>query len=251
MENQIMFDRSYFSRYLRSLIQRLQGNAVTKSSTLCQLVPSPDLSSFSLGNILMASGQITVQQLQDALEQQKRSDKKIGELLVENGCLKQSEVDQGLHLQYVLVSAALGTVIALYPPVTVEAGNQQSAGFRASASVRRVSRITILHQQQEMVITAQDIANGYLDLPDASSVEVKNSSPAGYMLAFDVGGGPFRQIYVRGLKNELQISFDRGWVIMPYSRTPEQLVLTYRFMLAADTTPGIYPFPVQITASAI
>ncbi len=193
---------------------------------------------------------VAEQQRKLTLEQQRQSEKKIGELLVESDCLFPGGVDQGLCLQNTLFLAAFGTVLVLTPALIVEAGTL-STGFRATASVRKVSRIRIVRQQSQLTISQNDIATGYLDVPAASRFEVKNSSQDGYLLAFEVLEGPFKQIFISGLKNEVQIDFDRGWVLMPYSRTPQLLELTYRFIFTADARPGIYPWPVQINVSAM
>lgn len=217
-----------------------------------QLEPhaSPAPAAFSLGDILMASGHITRVQLNDALEQQKHSTRKIGELLVDNGYLKQNQVEHGLRLQHILVSAALGTFMALYPAVEAEAGGS-SAGLYATASVKKSARVTVLHQQPHMEITGVDVARGFLEVTAASRAEVRNSSMAGYMITFEVQEGPFRNVFVNGLGTELQISFGNGWMIMPHSRTPDILELSYRFILAPDLKPGTYPWPIQIHAMAI
>jgi hypothetical protein len=117
--------------------------------------------------------------------------------------------------------------------------------------VKRVARVKVLQQQQQIVITSENIAQGYLEMHAASRLEVRNSSLAGYMITFEVQEGPFRHVFIRGLGIELHISFGSGWLLMPHSRTPELLELTYRFILPADARPGTYPWPIQISASAI
>jgi hypothetical protein len=206
--------------------------------------------SHRLGELLIAAGQITREQLNDTLEHQKHSTKKIGELLVDRGYVHQKQVDHGLRLQQILVSAALGTAVALSLPVKAEAGGS-SAGFKVTSVVKRVARVKVLQQQQQIVITSENIAQGYLEMSAASRLEVRNSSLAGYMITFEVQEGPFRQVVIRGLGTELHISFGSGWLLMPHSRTPELLELTYRFILPADVRPGTYPWPIQISASAI
>ncbi|MHB8120786.1 MAG: hypothetical protein ACYDG4_01425 [Desulfuromonadaceae bacterium] len=219
-------------------------------ATQNNLKKSPAPTAFNLGNILIASGQITRKQLNDTLEQQKFSGKKIGELLVGRGYAQQSQIDQGLRLQHILVSAALGTAMALCPLVKAEAGSS-GAGLNVTASVKKISRLKVLHQEAQMVITSENIAQGYLEITAASRVEVRNSSLSGYMLTFAVPEGAFRHVLVSGLGTELQINFGSGWVLMPHSHTPDVLELTYRFILTDDIKPGAYPWPVQISSMAI
>jgi hypothetical protein len=206
-------------------------------------------SAFKLGDILIASGQITRKQLIETLELQKHSGKKIGELLVDSGYAQQNQVEQGLRLQYILVSAALGTFMAIYPPVNTEAAGS-SAGLYVTASVKKSARTKVVNQQH-LVINADNIAQGYLEVTAADRVEVRNNSLSGYMITFEVREGPFRNLSVKGLGTELQINFGSGWVLRPHTRKPEVLELTYRFTLPADIKPGTYPWPVQISATAI
>jgi len=245
-----MYDISYMYQPVRDLLGRVLGRIHGVAPPQSELQTSPVSDTFSLGDILIASGQITRGQLNAALEQQKHSVKKLGELLVERGYAQQNQVDQGLHIQHILVSAALVTIVALYPPAKADAGSS-TAGFQATASVKKVARITVMHQLPQMVITREDIVQGYLEVPAASRLEVRNSSLAGYMIAFEVQEGPFRHVVVRGLGTELQISFGSGWLLMPHSRMPETLELTYRFILSADARPGSYPWPIHISALAI
>ncbi len=205
---------------------------------------------FRLGEILVVSGQITHEQLHDTLEKQKISDKKIGELLVESGYLQSNQVEHGIRLQHILVSAALGTVMAFYLPVCAEAGGA-TGNLQATASVKSIARITVLHQQPQMVITSENIAQGYLDVPVASRLEVRSSSLSGYLITFEVREGPFLHVLVRGLETEMQVSFGSGWMVMPHCRTPKILELTYRFVLTADAKSGTYPWPIQISTLAI
>jgi hypothetical protein len=199
----------------------------------------------------MLSASINMEaQLRDTLEQQKHSPMKIGELLVEKGYLQKNQVDQGVRLQQILASVTLGTLIALSVPVVVHAG-VSTAGFSATASVKKVARLTVLHQQEQMVITREDIAKGCMDVHAASRVEIRNSSLTGYMINFELEEGPFQHVLIRGLGAELQIDFGGGWVLKPHSRGSEILELTYRFILSSDTKPGTYNWPIRMSAAAI
>lgn len=217
---------------------------------LQQVFPTPV--AFRLGDILISAGFITREQLEDALERQKHSKKKIGELLVEGGYVKQYQIDHGIRLQNVLVTAALGTVMALSTPDKAVAGHtgggSSNGTIQVTASVRAVALVKVLHQQPTLVITSENIAQGYVEVPAASRIEVKNNSQSGYLLSFESQGGPFRDVYVRGLGTELQISSGNGWMLMPHTRTPAPLELSYRFVLSADAEPGNYPWPFQISA---
>jgi hypothetical protein len=247
MEPETMCCIKLMSKPFQNLLGRLLGRSASGAGRLLRV---SDPSSFNLGSILIASGQITREQLDTTLEQQKHSSKKIGELLVESGYVQQNHVDQGLRLQQILVSAVLGTAIALSGPANTEAGGSV-ATFNATASVKKIARITVLHQQSQMVITSANINQGYLDVPVASRLQIRNSSLSGYMISFEVQEGPFQHILVNGLGTELQVNVGNGWLLKPHSRSPDLLELTYRFILSADAKPGTYPWPIQITVLAV
>lgn len=247
MESNAMSETRYLSQPIRNLLGRLLGKIIVNEEWRIHAHVSE---TFRLGNILIASGQITPAQLNDTLEQQKHSPMKIGELLVEKGYLQKNQVDQGVRLQQLLASVTLGTLIALSVPVAVHAG-VSTAGFSATASVKKVARLTVLHQQEQMLITGENIAQGYMEVHAASRVEVRNSSLAGYMIMFELQEGQFQHVLIRGLGTELQIKSGDGWVLKPHSRGPEVLVLTYRFILPSDTKPGTYPWPIRMSAVAI
>lgn len=52
-----------------------------------------------LGQLLIRSGHINGEQLALALEQQKHTNQKLGEVMVERGFVSQSDVDQALEVQ--------------------------------------------------------------------------------------------------------------------------------------------------------
>ena len=257
-----MYDLRYMSQPLRNLLARLLGKFIVGIGSAStqklerdrvnrhQPHASPVPFVFNLGNILIASGQITRTQLNETLEQQKHSAKKIGELLIVRGYARQRQVDQGLRLQHMLVSAAMGTLMALYPPVNSEAGSSNN-GIKVTASIKRIARIRVLRQQSHMVISEDDITRGYLEVSAASRIEIRNSSLSGYMLTFDVQEGAFGTVYIKGLGAEVQIDSGTGWVLMPHFRGPEALELTYRFILPENAEPGTYPWPIQLHATAI
>ena len=66
-----------------------------------------------LGEILIATGYITRKQLVDALQKQQLSNKKLGEVLVEEGYAHLHQVNRGINLQRKLLRAVLVTVVSL------------------------------------------------------------------------------------------------------------------------------------------
>jgi len=212
---------------------------------------------FRLGEILVASGQISREQLDRALARQKTTKKKIGELLVEAGDVQSHQVTRGLTLQRKLMTAALAAALSFATAASVHAGRNNSAAHSSSARITVTATIAdrtmlrIDHQAATLVITDADISRGYVDVPAASRVEVRNNNPQGYLLVFqpvDRTGGMFREVRVQGLGREVEIRPGGGFVPQPYARIPVTMELGYRFVLGKDALPGTYAWPFSISA---
>ncbi|MFZ4856277.1 MAG: Ig-like domain-containing protein [Desulfuromonadaceae bacterium] len=66
-----------------------------------------------LGELLIATGHISRSQLDDALQKQRISHKKIGEVLVEEGYISEGRVKSGFRLQKMLVNSVLAAILSL------------------------------------------------------------------------------------------------------------------------------------------
>jgi hypothetical protein len=212
----------------------------------------PVQAAIKIGEILVASGHITKEQLNESLEYQKQSSKKLGEILVEKGYVAQQHVEQGIRLQHMLVTAAVGAVMTLSAMNEAEAapsGKTATATVQTTAFVRPVAQARMLYQQPQLEITSQHVAQGYIDVLHASRIELRNNSPSGFILTIENQGEPFRDVYVNGFENQIQLNSGTAWVLMPYIPVPKTLDLSYRFVLSENARPGSYPWPLQITAT--
>lgn len=217
-----------------------------------QSVPAPV--AIRIGDILVAGGHISREQLHESIEHQKNSDKKLGEILVEKGYVEQHHVEHGIHLQQMLVAAALSAVVSISSVETTEAGPSSSvstASLHVSVVIKPAARVKTLYQQPQFEITTKHIAQGYIEIPHASRIEVRNNSPSGYLLAIENQGGPFRDVIVSGLGSEVRLNGSTGWILMSYTPIPQTLELSYRVMLSDDARPGSYPWPFQLSAMII
>jgi hypothetical protein len=66
-----------------------------------------------LGELLIATGYVTRDQLEDALHKQQVSHKKIGEVLIEEGYVSANRIKSGFRLQKMLVNAVLAAIFSL------------------------------------------------------------------------------------------------------------------------------------------
>lgn len=66
-----------------------------------------------IGELLVATGDISRTQLDDSLCKQSLSHKKLGEVLVEEGYIKSNRINKGFRLQKMLINAALSALLSL------------------------------------------------------------------------------------------------------------------------------------------
>ncbi len=221
----------------------------------------PEEGKLRLGELLVATGQVTRAQLDDALQKQRQSQKKIGEILVEAGYVIPQQIDRVLTLQRKLVTAALVASLALagavVPTKAHSTGQPQTKGSSAkvmvTAHVLPYVKLKVLKQSAELVITNADIARGYVDVPTASRIEVNNNNPAGCLIVFEGFGGPMnfiKGVHVKGGGRDVYIE-SAGWVTQPFARVPVAIDLSYRFVLAKDAQPGTYAWPLNISARPV
>jgi hypothetical protein len=208
-----------------------------------------------LGEILVATKQITREQLESVLSRQKFTQKKIGDLLIEAGYVQPHQVDRGLQLQQKLVTAALVAALSLSNVLVArEAHAGAPAGAAAkvtvTATVRERTSMQLLKQAQELVVTNTDIMRGYVEVPVAARINVKSNNPAGYLLAFEVTGGPvpfLNSLHVLVGGREVQLSPGGGWIPQPYVRGGATTDVSCRFDLSKDAQPGTYSWPLMIS----
>jgi hypothetical protein len=203
-----------------------------------------------LGEILVATGQITRGKLDRALARQKTTRKKIGEILVEAGDITPHQVARGLTIQKKLVTAALLATLAMAFPAVARPAAPSTAKLTVSATVLARSDLKVLHQSPVLVVTNADISRGYTEVRDASIIEVRNNSRAGFLLVFDGLEGPeplFERVTVRGLGSEVEIGRGGGWVPQPFRDGLTKMELSYRFTLHKNTKPGTYAWPLSIS----
>lgn len=129
--------------------------------------------------------------------------------------------------------------------------HSNSAKITVTATVPARASLKILHQASELVVTNDDISRGYIEVSAASRIEVRNNSQAGYLLTFEGLAAPFREVYVQGLGNEVQISSGTGLIHQRYTKGTVTTELSYRFVLAENAEPGTYAWPLAISAQPL
>ena len=126
--------------------------------------------------------------------------------------------------------------------------------FAVSATVNKHASLKVLIQPSSVVVTAADIAKGYVDVPAAASVQVHSNTQDGYLLMFESQGEFMRQTVVKGLANDVQISAAGGGVAQNTAgrgMRQAQLHLGFRFVLAKSAQKGVYPWPMHLSVTPL
>jgi hypothetical protein len=216
---------------------------------------APVAGKFALGNILVASGQITRAQLESALLRQASTGRRLGEELIEAGAASKRQVEGGLLLQNRLIAYALSVTFGLAPLVTLlpsaEAA-QKHAALAVSATVIANARMQPSYQATQLTITEADVARGYVEVAAASRFSVRTNSRSGYLMEFHPLADIFESVHVAGLGSAVQFGADGGSVVQR-GLTASNLnhELSFRFTLRREALPGLYPWPLQLSVRAI
>ena len=126
--------------------------------------------------------------------------------------------------------------------------------FAISATVQKHASLKVLTQPLSVVITAADIAKGYVDVAAPASVQVRSNTRDGYFLMFESQGEFMRQTVVKGLVNDVQISAAGGGVAQNTDgkgMRQAQLDLGFRFVLAESARQGVYPWPMRLSVTPL
>lgn len=123
-----------------------------------------------------------------------------------------------------------------------------------TATIAKRATLKVLAQPVTVVISAADIARGYVEVPGRAQLSIRSNSLSGYMLVFASEGDFVRRIRVSGLGNEVQIGAGGG--IVPQSGSAQSvtqatLELGFRFELAANARQGTYAWPVRMSVVPI
>jgi hypothetical protein len=200
-----------------------------------------------LGEMLVAQGEITREQLAVALERQKTSGRRLGEELVKAGFVKRSVVNRALRTQHRLTYLALCSALAATTIAqdTDAATRQTQIAVTAYVPPNVVSQVE--QQAAALTITDADVARGYVEIPAGSRLRVTSNDPAGFVIDFFARLPIFKAVRVSTPGASAQLGPLGG--AMAENRHHGRnipLELSYRFDLADHVQPGIYPWPLAL-----
>lgn len=130
-----------------------------------------------------------------------------------------------------------------------------SSAGQMNVSVQVIARtiLTIDTQPAAVNVTSDDVARGYVDVPQAVAFRVRSNSREGYTLTFQPVTFPFAAAEVRwGAQRAVVEGGD--WMSSlshPYQQGGSAGSLTVRLRLSAGVEPGSYAWPLQVAASSL
>jgi hypothetical protein len=242
---EILVERSTLTAPEREVVLEFQRRQAGQGPTVGKLW---------LGNLLVATGEITRQQLVDALKWQADHGGRLGEALVDRGHATAHQVKRGLTLQRKLVGSALIAAMSLVAAPAVQsayAAEPHTAKLTVMARIATFFRMQVDHQAAALTVTARDVERGYVEVPAASNFSVVTNVQDGFVIDFRPRSDVFRSVLVTGLQNPVEIGAQGGAATnnAPHGRTTFHQ-LGYRFTLRPDLQPGEYPWPLEISVRA-
>lgn len=124
-----------------------------------------------------------------------------------------------------------------------------TAQLNVSVTIPAVTNIKILNSPKYLIITEQDIANGYVETEDTTNISIYTNVKGSYNLLFDVHGDFIKEVVVKGFDNKIQLSSTGGNVIQSSAGvSSKDFILKYRFTLQPFAKEGSYTWPIQISA---
>lgn len=114
-----------------------------------------------------------------------------------------------------------------------------------AAAVAKFASVGVHGAPTELVVTAADVARGFVDIAEGGRVEVRSNSREGVRLEFLNRSSEWvRAIEVSGLPGGALAGAVRG----VSNRT---LPVGYRILLAPNAQPGVYAWPVGVVAAPL
>ncbi|MCJ7800297.1 MAG: hypothetical protein MUP33_11180 [Polaromonas sp.] len=128
------------------------------------------------------------------------------------------------------------------------------AKLMVSATVSKHASLQVLAQPASVVITAADMARGYVDVLSPAQVTVQSNTQDGYLLMFDNQGDFLRHALVKGLDRDVQVGAGGGGVAQRSSgggMRKNLLNLGFRFVLSDSARQGVYAWPIRLSVTPL
>jgi hypothetical protein len=134
--------------------------------------------------------------------------------------------------------------------ISVAEAGSISVTIRINAVVPAHADLNIIKQQNVLVVTDADVRRGFVLVPEASVLELKNNSRSGCLLEIEAQGLPYREAAVSIMGKEVVVGPNGGFV--PLQVTGKATAsMQVKFVLAEGTQAGTYAWPFVLSVSPI
>jgi hypothetical protein len=201
-----------------------------------------------LGRLLVEAGALDAATLEEALGRSRRTGRRIGETLIEAGIISGSVLQRFLERQRRLAAVAVAGV-ALAGALSVPAAAGDRARVEIQASVQARALIDRQRLPQAVVISAEDVQRGYVDLEQPVEIGIRTNHAAGVLLDLSRNASEVQSVDVR----EAQGGEVRALgVFVPQSERglrAHTVSLKVRLRLAPGAVPGTIAWPFSVSLS--
>jgi hypothetical protein len=213
-----------------------------------------------VGELLVARGDVARDLLAKALLLQPPG-KLLGDVLVHMGAISAATLHRVLPLQKRLLSAVLcaglGFAFAFGSSATQAGqGSGTTASLTFSATIAKRLHFLIRGQPGSFTVEPQDLARGYLDVPQKLVFEVETNSLDGIALEFHGmdSGADIQAIQVSGGESPFRMPASGGIMLQTEGWHPQltrYFHLSYRLLLGPAARVGTYAWPLHLSVSAL
>ena len=127
----------------------------------------------------------------------------------------------------------------------------KSAQLGVSVEVVARTILTVDSQPASTEISSDDVARGYVDLPQSVLFHVRSNAANGYTVQFQPLTYPFSRADINWGNTLATVGADGAWLTRPYQQGTTAGALNVRLMLAPGTEPGTYAWPLQFGAGSL
>jgi hypothetical protein len=154
-----------------------------------------------------------------------------------------SETQPATALRRRLVILALA--VALMPMSRGSHAEQARAHMKVSATVVDSVGVRSVYQAQTLQITAEDVRRGYVEVAAASRFDIRCTRMC--LFEFTPTQGFVKTVRVTGLDAAAELDATGAALLHKPAAPSREVAIGYRFTLAPDAQPGVYPWPVAVS----
>jgi len=120
--------------------------------------------------------------------------------------------------------------------------------FGVSATVLAVARIERQSEPRELLISADDLERGYLDVGEPTALVIHSNSASGFALDVLPLAPIAAAMIVSGCDAPASIGAEGGTIVQRWQHANAmRLALHFRLLLAPGLAPGRYPWPIALS----